>query len=189
MIRHVKVCTESHGGHFVHSLLQMCSFIYNSQIKYFWIILILTFFPIFVYGTNTQRFSAPYYYTLNMRVCVYIYVYVYVCVYVMLLSHHNCFHIVNLVAAMCEPQHLTTLWASMACYRDSFTFTLFTVLYCRLQWPRNLGVVDSSPTRTRMYICDVCLFVCREKPCDGPKSRPRILYRIFIYVITKPGER
>jgi hypothetical protein len=26
---------------------------------------------------------------------------------------------------MWEPQHLTTLWASTACYRDSFTFTHF----------------------------------------------------------------
>jgi hypothetical protein len=26
---------------------------------------------------------------------------------------------------MWEPQRLTTLWASMACYRDSFTFFLF----------------------------------------------------------------
>jgi hypothetical protein len=30
---------------------------------------------------------------------------------------------------MWEPQHLTTLWASMACYRDSFTFTFTYFLY------------------------------------------------------------
>jgi hypothetical protein len=30
-----------------------------------------------------------------------------------------CFSIIYIV---CEPRHLTTLWASMACYRDSFTF-------------------------------------------------------------------
>jgi hypothetical protein len=29
---------------------------------------------------------------------------------------------------MWEPQHLTTLWASTACYRDSFTFLLFCLL-------------------------------------------------------------
>jgi hypothetical protein len=27
------------------------------------------------------------------------------------------------VEKMWEPRHLTTLWASTACYRDSFTFT------------------------------------------------------------------
>jgi hypothetical protein len=27
------------------------------------------------------------------------------------------------VQIMWDPQRLTTLWASMACYRDSFTFT------------------------------------------------------------------
>jgi hypothetical protein len=30
---------------------------------------------------------------------------------------------------MWDPQLLTTLWASMACYRDSFTFITFTVLH------------------------------------------------------------
>jgi hypothetical protein len=28
------------------------------------------------------------------------------------------------VYKMWEPQHLTALWASTACYRDTFTFTL-----------------------------------------------------------------
>jgi hypothetical protein len=36
---------------------------------------------------------------------------------------------------MCDPQHLTTLYASTACYRDSFTFLLYfnnriVVVYC-----------------------------------------------------------
>jgi hypothetical protein len=31
---------------------------------------------------------------------------------------------VNLTA-ICEPQHLTTLWASTACYRDTFTLYLY----------------------------------------------------------------
>jgi hypothetical protein len=30
-----------------------------------------------------------------------------------------------IVWKMWEPRPLTTLWASMACYRDSFTFTFF----------------------------------------------------------------
>jgi hypothetical protein len=30
-----------------------------------------------------------------------------------------------IVYKMWEPQHLTTLWASTACYRDSFTFLLY----------------------------------------------------------------
>jgi hypothetical protein len=29
-----------------------------------------------------------------------------------------------IVYKMCEPQSLTTLWASTACYRDSYTFFL-----------------------------------------------------------------
>jgi hypothetical protein len=29
-----------------------------------------------------------------------------------------------IVYKMWEPQYLTTLWASKACYRDTFTFTL-----------------------------------------------------------------
>jgi hypothetical protein len=29
---------------------------------------------------------------------------------------------------MWEPQHLTTLWASTACYRDSFTFTFYYLI-------------------------------------------------------------
>jgi hypothetical protein len=34
-----------------------------------------------------------------------------------------------IVKIMWEPQHLTTLWASTACYRDTFTFLLFTFTY------------------------------------------------------------
>jgi hypothetical protein len=34
-----------------------------------------------------------------------------------------------IVWKMWEPQHLTTLWASTACYRDGFTFTFFTFLH------------------------------------------------------------
>jgi hypothetical protein len=34
---------------------------------------------------------------------------------------------------MWEPQHLTILWASTACYRDSFTFT-FTLYEATLNW-------------------------------------------------------
>jgi hypothetical protein len=35
-----------------------------------------------------------------------------------------------------EPQSLTTLWASMACYSDSFTFchTLQNLHMCWMQW-------------------------------------------------------
>jgi hypothetical protein len=29
---------------------------------------------------------------------------------------------------MWEPQHLTTLWASTACYKDSFTFLILVVV-------------------------------------------------------------
>jgi hypothetical protein len=35
-----------------------------------------------------------------------------------------------IVYKMWEPQHLTTLWASTACYRDNFTFYFF--FYCHL---------------------------------------------------------
>jgi hypothetical protein len=35
------------------------------------------------------------------------------------------------VYEMWEPQHLTTLWAFMACYRDSYTlFTFYVTLEC-----------------------------------------------------------
>jgi hypothetical protein len=37
------------------------------------------------------------------------------------------------VYKMWEPQHLTTLWAFAACYRDSFTFT-FTKYYVIYTW-------------------------------------------------------
>jgi hypothetical protein len=33
-----------------------------------------------------------------------------------------------IVQKMWEPQHLTTIWASTACYRDTFTFLLYTAV-------------------------------------------------------------
>jgi hypothetical protein len=33
-----------------------------------------------------------------------------------------------IVQNMWEPRRLTTLWAFMACYRDSFTFTLLQLI-------------------------------------------------------------
>jgi hypothetical protein len=33
-----------------------------------------------------------------------------------------------IVKVMWEPQRLTTLWASTACYRDSFTYLLFILI-------------------------------------------------------------
>jgi hypothetical protein len=43
---------------------------------------------------------------------------------------------------MWEPRRLTTLWASMACYRDSFTFFFFTFF-------RNVGELVDYTVRRR----------------------------------------
>jgi hypothetical protein len=51
---------------------------------------------------------------------------------------------------MWEPRRLTTLWASTACYRDSFTFTLIWDLYeffhCTLVILGLAGVEKYSPS-------------------------------------------
>jgi hypothetical protein len=38
---------------------------------------------------------------------------------------------------MWEPQHLKTLWASTACYKDTFTLLYFTLLYFTLLYLYN----------------------------------------------------
>jgi hypothetical protein len=43
-----------------------------------------------------------------------------------------------IVKVMWEPQHLTTLWASTACYRDTFTFT-FTLCVLTHEVPSLVG--------------------------------------------------
>jgi hypothetical protein len=50
---------------------------------------------------------------------------------------------------MWDPQRLTTLWASMACYRDSFTFTLLCTLGIIS------GLVYSGVLAIYLYISDV----------------------------------
>jgi hypothetical protein len=56
----------------------------------------------------------------------------------------------SIVYKMWEPQHLTTLWAFMACYRDSFTFYLnflslqFSVLYIKIHCPSHQPQIETS---------------------------------------------
>jgi hypothetical protein len=49
-----------------------------------------------------------------------------------------------IVYKMWEPRRLTTLWASTACYRDGFTFTLFFALPFRIL--RTKDIFDSRDT-------------------------------------------
>jgi hypothetical protein len=44
-----------------------------------------------------------------------------------------------IVYKMCEPRRLTTLWASTACYKDSFTFTFMRYAE-RVKEPSNVMV-------------------------------------------------
>jgi hypothetical protein len=67
-----------------------------------------------------------------------------------------------IVQKMSEPQHLTTLWASTACYRASFTFFTFTDRGNRdssdgsnLLWAEQLRGWSSSPGRIRNSLLNV----------------------------------
>jgi hypothetical protein len=61
---------------------------------------------------------------------------------------------------MWEPKRLTTLWAFMACYRDSFTFS-----YMRLAFWAAASVNEVESTRKRELVgmklkvtsADICL--------------------------------
>jgi hypothetical protein len=46
------------------------------------------------------------------------------------------------LTAICEPRLLTTLWALMACYRDSFTFTVKDILTAWGQANTRAGTVS-----------------------------------------------
>jgi hypothetical protein len=48
-----------------------------------------------------------------------------------------------IVEKMWEPQHLTTLWASTACYRDTFIllYYYFVLLFCELFYDVSIGAM------------------------------------------------
>jgi hypothetical protein len=58
---------------------------------------------------------------------------------------------------MWEPRHLTTLWASMACYRDSLRFTLYC-LYIHGR-PVKVGGACSSETVVTTYQTGIYRFI------------------------------
>jgi hypothetical protein len=63
MLRPVEVCTESHGGYIAY-MLQMFSFSYNSQIKWFRTHVNTDIFLVLICGIRAQSLSAPFSYTL-----------------------------------------------------------------------------------------------------------------------------
>jgi hypothetical protein len=59
---------------------------------------------------------------------------------------------------MWAPQYLTTLWAFTACYRDTFTFSLFISNAKDRHW---LGITDITLHRLTQY-CLLSLIHCSE---------------------------
>jgi hypothetical protein len=47
---------------------------------------------------------------------------------------------------MWDPQRLTTLWASMACYRDSFYILWYAIHSCHIQHDKRCSFIDASST-------------------------------------------
>jgi hypothetical protein len=60
-----------------------------------------------------------------------------------------------IVYKMWEPQHLTTLWASTACYRDTFTFLYRTIPVSFLVLSRWLAAIDLCIHHKRYYFIPV----------------------------------
>jgi hypothetical protein len=60
---------------------------------------------------------------------------------------------------MWEPRHLTTLWASTACYRDSFTFLLLFTPCC-VTAQQTIMLSRDGPSSYQVVIknCSVCVF-------------------------------
>jgi hypothetical protein len=73
---------------------------------------------------------------------------------------------------MLEPRRLTTLWASTACYRDSFTFYLYlTCIFissAHLRWSVRRTFRQVGPNHNRKFTAALCrryAIVHNSAPC------------------------
>jgi hypothetical protein len=64
------------------------------------------------------------------------------------------------VLKMWEPRHLTTLWAFMACYRDSFTFTYIQKFFYSFLWVTCLGYIHSLPKMKQLLLGQESQKIC-----------------------------
>jgi hypothetical protein len=84
---------------------------------------------------------------------------------------------------MWDPRRLTTLWASTACYRDSFTYCYVGMYFTCLSWA---VVLKRSQQNRFTDICEVLLFVTAVAEVFAPPSLSLQISRTCLELLELP---